>query len=138
MSFSFKSFVYNISRIVSVYHCTYKGLSEIKIYYQNADAGAIYKEKTEFIHYVQKMKLAMNSIIYFHVIILITKENCTLNKSLETDMIFWNSRKLWHLKINMIFKYYVDLLSWGTVVIINKGVCPNSKATKLFMYILCK
>ena len=28
-----------------------------------------------------------NEIIYFHVIILITKENCTLKKSLETDPI---------------------------------------------------
>jgi len=69
------------------------------------------KEKTEFVHYVQKMKLAMNSIIHFHVIILIIKENCTLNKSLEKDIILWNSRKLWHLKINTIFKNYVDLLS---------------------------
>jgi len=53
----------------------------------NADAGVIYQEKTEFVHYVQNMKLAMNSIIYLHVIILITKENCTLQKSLETDLI---------------------------------------------------
>jgi len=53
----------------------------------NADAGVIYQEKTAFVHYVQKMKLAINSIIYFHVIILITKENCTFKKSLETDLI---------------------------------------------------
>ena len=45
------------------------------------------QREAEFVHYVQKMKLAMNSIIHFHVIILITKENCTLNKSLEKDII---------------------------------------------------
>jgi len=50
-------------------------------------AGVIYQEKTKFVHFVQKMKLAINSIIYFHVIILIIKENCTLEKSLETDLI---------------------------------------------------
>jgi hypothetical protein len=46
------------------------------------------------------MKLEMNSIIYFHVIILITKENCTLKKSLGTDLILWNSRKLWLLIVH--------------------------------------
>ena len=51
------------------------------------DAGVIYQEKTDFLHFAQKIKLEMNSIIYFHVIILITKENCTLKKSLETDQI---------------------------------------------------
>ena len=94
----------------------------------NADAGVIYQEKTEFVHYVQKMKLAMNSTICFHVIILITKENCTLKKSLEINLILWNSRKLCHLKINMIFKNNVDLLS---------SLCKeNSKAIKLDIY--CK
>lgn len=33
----------------------------------------------------KKMKLAVNPTIYFHVVILITKENCTLKKCLETD-----------------------------------------------------
>jgi hypothetical protein len=51
------------------------------------DAGIIYQEKTEFVQYVKKLKLAMNSIIYFHMIILITKENCTLKERLETDLI---------------------------------------------------
>jgi hypothetical protein len=43
--------------------------------------------ETRHVHYVQKMKLEMNSIIYFHVIILITTESYTLKKSLETDLI---------------------------------------------------
>ena len=44
-------------------------------------------KKVEYLHCVQKMKLAMNSTIYFHVIILITKENYTLNLILEIVLI---------------------------------------------------
>jgi hypothetical protein len=61
----------------------YISLEQQIINYQlNADAGIIYQEKTEFVQYAKKMKLAMNFIIYFHMIILITKENCTLKERL--------------------------------------------------------
>ena len=69
------------------------------IYYRQKQTFA--NKKVEYLHCVQKMKLAMNSTIYFHVIILITKENYTLNLTLEIVLILWNSRKLSYLKISI-------------------------------------
>ena len=81
------------------------------------------KGKLEFIHCAQKMKLAMNSTIYFHAIILITKENWTLNKILETDVIHFtlNFKESMTSKTTKILDY-----CYHYIVIVNKDVCPPS------------
>ena len=66
------------------------------------------------------MKLAMNSTIYFHVIILITKENFTFKEKLR------NRPNTLKLKELMRSKSKYDLQKLCRFVIINKGVCPPS------------
>ena len=67
------------------------------------------------------MKLAMNSTIYFHVIILITKENFTFKEK------FRNRPNNLEFKEIMTSKNkYNPQKLCRFVVIINKGVCPPS------------
>ena len=75
----------------------------------------------------------MNSTIYFHVIILITKENFTFKEK------FRNRPNNLEFKEIMTSKNKYNLQKLCRfVVIINKGVCPpsqpNLKTIKLYIY----